>query len=184
MGSIFYGEGFPPLAMKNVSIKHLQLFEDRSDAACRVVIKTGVSMCGMVRAYGGGGARMRIWGMGVCSDVACRVAIKNHRIALPKSRVAIKITASRFRNCLALQTLLAFQASHRLCEFCMRLTPPRPLQQKRAMRPSRTTLLIQSLLPLRARSPAAGWPSDDARKRSGSSPCLCRGQARRQSRGT
>ena len=54
-------------------------------------------MCGMVRAYGGGGARMRIWGMGVCSDVACRVAIKNHRIAiknnriaLPKSRVAIQ----------------------------------------------------------------------------------------------
>ena len=162
-----------------------------SDVARRVVIKTGVSMCGMVRAYGGGGARMRIWGMGVCSDVACRVAIKNNRIAiknnriaLPKSRVAIKITASRFRNCLALQTLLAFQASHRLCEFCMRLTPPSPLQQKRAMRPSRTTLLIQSLLPLRARSPAAGWPSDDARKRSGSSPCLCRGQARRQSRGT
>ena len=29
-----------PLAMKNVSIKHLQLFEDRSDAACRVVVKT------------------------------------------------------------------------------------------------------------------------------------------------
>ena len=25
--------------MKNVSIKHLQLFEDRSDAACRVAIK-------------------------------------------------------------------------------------------------------------------------------------------------
>ena len=62
--------------MKNVSIKHLQLFEDRSDAACRVVIKTGVSMCGMVRANGGGGARMRIWGKGVCSDVARRVAIK------------------------------------------------------------------------------------------------------------
>ena len=39
-GSILYGEGFPPLAMKNVSIKHLQLFEDRSDAACRVVVKT------------------------------------------------------------------------------------------------------------------------------------------------
>ena len=52
MGSIFYGEGFPPpLAMKNVSIKHLQLFEDRSDAARRVVIKTEVSMCGMVRAW-------------------------------------------------------------------------------------------------------------------------------------
>ena len=30
----------PPLAMKNVSIKHLQLFEDRSDAACCVVVKT------------------------------------------------------------------------------------------------------------------------------------------------
>ena len=40
-----------PLAMKNVSIKHLQLFEDRSDAARRVVIKTEVSMCGMVRAW-------------------------------------------------------------------------------------------------------------------------------------
>ena len=40
MDSIFYGEGFSPLAMKNVSIKHLQLFEDRSDAACRVVVKT------------------------------------------------------------------------------------------------------------------------------------------------
>ena len=43
--------GLSPLAMKNVSIKHLQLFEDRSDAACRVVIKTGVSMCGMARAW-------------------------------------------------------------------------------------------------------------------------------------
>ena len=62
MGSILYGEGFSPLAMKNVSITHLQLFEDRSDTACRVVIKTGVSMCAMVCAYGGGGARMRIWG--------------------------------------------------------------------------------------------------------------------------
>ena len=30
----------------------------------------------MVRAYGGAGARMRIWGKGVCSDVACRVAIR------------------------------------------------------------------------------------------------------------
>ena len=40
MDSIFYGEGFSPLAMKNVSIKHLQLFEDRSDAAYRVVVKT------------------------------------------------------------------------------------------------------------------------------------------------
>ena len=40
MDSIFYGEGFSPLAMKNVSIKHLQLFEDRSDAACRIVVKT------------------------------------------------------------------------------------------------------------------------------------------------
>ena len=54
MGSIFYEEGFPPLAMKKISIKHLQLFEDRSDAACRVVVKTGISMCGMIRAYGGG----------------------------------------------------------------------------------------------------------------------------------
>ena len=26
--------------MKNISIKHLQLFEERSDAACRVVVKT------------------------------------------------------------------------------------------------------------------------------------------------
>ena len=51
MDSIFYGEGFSPLAMKNVSIKHLQLFEDRSDAAYRVVVKTGVSMCGMVRVW-------------------------------------------------------------------------------------------------------------------------------------
>ena len=141
-----------------------------SDAACRVVIKTGVSLCGMVRAYGGGGARMRIWGMGVCSDVACRVAIK--------------ITASRFRNCLALQTLLAFQASHRLCEFCMSLLPHAPYSKKGRCGQAAPPLLIQSLLPLRARSPAAGWPSDDARKRSGSSPCLCRGRARRQSRGT
>ena len=30
----------------------------------------------MVRAYGGGGARMRIWGRGVCRDVACRVVIR------------------------------------------------------------------------------------------------------------
>ena len=155
-----------------------------SDAACRVVIKTGVSMCGMVRAYCGGGARMRIWGMGVCSDVARRVAIKNHRIALPKSRVAIKITASRFRNCLALQTLLAFQASHRLCEFCMSLLPHAPYSKKGRCGQAAPPLLIQSLLPLRARSPVAGWPSDDARKRSCSSPCLCRGRARRQSRGT
>ena len=66
--------------MKNVSIKHLQLFEDRSDAACRVVIKTGVSMCGMVRANGGGGARMRIWRKGVCSDVARCVAIRHRGV--------------------------------------------------------------------------------------------------------
>ena len=31
---------------------------------------------GMGRAYGGAGARMRIWGKGVCSDVARRVAIR------------------------------------------------------------------------------------------------------------
>ena len=68
--------------MKNVSIKHLQLFEDRSDAACRVAVKTirspkvGGMRGGMVRAYGGAGARMRIWGKGVCSDVARRVAIR------------------------------------------------------------------------------------------------------------
>ena len=62
-----------PLAMKNVSIKHLQLFEDRSDAACRVVVKTTGSWGGM---RGGHGTRMRIWGKGVCSDVACRVAIR------------------------------------------------------------------------------------------------------------
>ena len=30
----------------------------------------------MVCAYGGGGARMRIWGRGVCSDVARCVAIR------------------------------------------------------------------------------------------------------------
>ena len=37
----FMERAFPPLlAMKDVSIKHLQLFEDRSDAACRVVVKT------------------------------------------------------------------------------------------------------------------------------------------------
>ena len=30
----------------------------------------------MVCAYGGGKARMRIWGKGVCSDVARRVAIR------------------------------------------------------------------------------------------------------------
>ena len=29
-----------------------------------------------IDGYGGGGARMRIWVRGVCSDVACRVAIK------------------------------------------------------------------------------------------------------------
>ena len=32
--------GLFTLAMKNVSIKHLQLFEDRSDATCRIVVKT------------------------------------------------------------------------------------------------------------------------------------------------
>ncbi len=82
MSSILCGGGFSPLAMKNVSIKHLQLFEDRSDAACRIVLKTIKSprweACGvgMVCAFGGDGARIRIWGKGVCSDVACRVAIR------------------------------------------------------------------------------------------------------------
>ena len=47
---------FRPLAMKNVSIKHLQLFEDRSDAACRVVVKP--------RAHGGHGTRMEAAAMG------------------------------------------------------------------------------------------------------------------------
>ena len=60
MGSIFYGEGFSPLAMKNISIKHLQLFEDRSDAACRVVVKTGVSVGGMVYVYCGGRGNLRV----------------------------------------------------------------------------------------------------------------------------
>ena len=32
--------GLFTLAMKNISIKHLQLFEDRSDATCRIVVKT------------------------------------------------------------------------------------------------------------------------------------------------
>ena len=76
--------------MKNVSIRHLQLFEDRSDAACCVVVKTigtrrwkacGV---GMVCAYGGGGARMRIWGKGVCSDVARRGAIRRRVVLKPR----------------------------------------------------------------------------------------------------
>ena len=35
----FMERAFPP-CMKNISIKHLQLFEDRSDAARCVVIKT------------------------------------------------------------------------------------------------------------------------------------------------
>ena len=65
--------------MKNVSIKHLQLFEDRSDAACRVVVKTTGSWGGM---RGGHGTRMRIWGKGVCSDVACRVALLKSRVAI------------------------------------------------------------------------------------------------------
>ena len=34
--------GLSPLAMKKISITHLQLFEDRSDAACRVVLKPRV----------------------------------------------------------------------------------------------------------------------------------------------
>ena len=46
--------------MKNVSIKHLQLFEDRSDAACRVVVKTGVSAGGMVYVYGDGRGNLRV----------------------------------------------------------------------------------------------------------------------------
>ena len=50
-----------PLAMKNVSIKHLQLFEDRSDAACRVVVKTTGSWGGM---RGGHGTRMAVAAMG------------------------------------------------------------------------------------------------------------------------
>ena len=53
---------FPPLAMKKVSIKHLQLFEDRSDVACRVVIKTiGSQVEGM---RGGHGTRMEAAAMG------------------------------------------------------------------------------------------------------------------------
>ena len=66
--------------MKNVSIKHLQLFEDRSDAACRVVAKTIRSpKVGGMR----GGHGMRIWwrwgahahmGRGVRNDAARRVA--------------------------------------------------------------------------------------------------------------
>ena len=44
----FMERAFPPLAMKNVSIKHLQLFEDRSDAACRVVLKPRAhGVCGV-----------------------------------------------------------------------------------------------------------------------------------------
>ena len=73
MDSIFYGEGFSPLAMKNVSITHLQLFEDRSDAACRVVVKTtgswggcGVAWYAHTVAVGracayGGGAFVATW---------------------------------------------------------------------------------------------------------------------------
>ena len=34
-----------------------------------------------IDGYGGGGVRMRIWVRGVCSDVACRVAIMR-RIAI------------------------------------------------------------------------------------------------------
>ena len=41
----------------------------------------------MVRAYGGGGARMRIWGRGVCSDVARRVAIR--RCVVIKTGVSV-----------------------------------------------------------------------------------------------
>ena len=53
---------FPPLAMKNVSIKHLQLFEDRSDAACRVVVKT-ISSPKVGGMQGGHGMRIRWrWG--------------------------------------------------------------------------------------------------------------------------
>ena len=52
--------GLSPLAMKNISIKHLQLFEDRSDAACRVVVKTGVSAGGMVYVYCGGRGNLRV----------------------------------------------------------------------------------------------------------------------------
>ena len=63
--------------MKNISIKHLQLFEDRSDAACRVVIKTiGSQVEGM---RGGHGTRMEaamgdIW-------VAMRSAMKSPQMA-------------------------------------------------------------------------------------------------------
>jgi len=60
MGQSFMERASPPLAMKNVSIKHLQLFEDRSDAACRVVVKTGVSVGGMVYVYCGGRGNLRV----------------------------------------------------------------------------------------------------------------------------
>gem|GEM_PF-1564408 len=69
--------------MKDVSIKHLQLFEDRSDAACCVVVKTtgswGVGM------RGGHNTRMRIWGRGVCGDVARRVAIRRRIVLKPRA---------------------------------------------------------------------------------------------------
>ena len=48
--------------MKNISIKHLQLFEDRSDAARRVVVKTIGSQVEGVR--GGHGTRMEAAAMG------------------------------------------------------------------------------------------------------------------------
>jgi len=85
MGSIFYEEGFPPLAMKNVSIKHLQLFEDRSDAACRIVIKTGVSVGGMVRQWAAFrriamlGARRGVLERYAARHVATKTAHRSHR---------------------------------------------------------------------------------------------------------
>ena len=126
--------------MKNVSIKHLQLFEDRSDAACRVVVKTigshrweacGVGMVCAWRhqwaAFGrdadrnadcrggvfavfakipppipspathpieasiprGDGPHGHVGADALCSDVACRVAIKKYCVAIKKRRVAL-----------------------------------------------------------------------------------------------
>ena len=61
----------------------------------------------MVRAYGGGGARMRIWGKGVCRDVACRVAIRRRGVI--KTRGSHRLEARRPDNDAARRVATSFE---------------------------------------------------------------------------
>ena len=72
--------------MKNVSIKHLQLFEDRSDAACRVVLKPRAHAA---RHAGRHGTRMKAAAMG---DLWARCGSQ----CRPRKRPTVGAGSSRF----------------------------------------------------------------------------------------